>query len=65
MADALNVEPAVAIAAATKPIAILRIMMLTSIRSEHPSLSESNSAVLIELQRAAQSLGVPTQEPKP
>jgi hypothetical protein len=29
MADALNVEPAVAIAAATKPIAILRIMMLT------------------------------------
>jgi hypothetical protein len=28
----------VAIAAATRPIAILRIMMLTSIRSEHPSL---------------------------
>jgi hypothetical protein len=28
MADALNIETAVAIAAATKPIAILRIMML-------------------------------------
>jgi hypothetical protein len=37
MADALNVKPAVAIAAAAKPIAILRIMMLTSNRSEHPS----------------------------
>src|SRR5258707_8844037 len=58
MADALNVKPAVAIAAAAKPIAILRIMMLTSNRSEHPSLSESNSAVLIELQRAALSPGV-------
>jgi hypothetical protein len=62
MADALNVEPAVAIAAATKPIAILRIMMLTSIRSEHPSLSESNPAVLIELQRAALSPGVPASK---
>jgi hypothetical protein len=29
MADALHVEPAVAIAAAANPIAILRIMMLT------------------------------------
>src|SRR5258708_40291387 len=62
MADALNVKPAVAIAAAAKPIAILRIMMLTSIRSEHPSLSESNSAVLIELQRAALSPGVQASE---
>src|SRR5882672_1307414 len=64
MADALNVEPAVAIAAATKPIAILRIMMLTSIRSEHPSLSESNPAVLIELQRAALSPGVRASKPR-
>src|SRR5260370_1980635 len=62
MADALNVETAVAIAAATKPIAILRIMMLTSIRSEHPSLSESNPAVLIELQRPALSPGVQASE---
>jgi hypothetical protein len=54
----------VAIAAATKPIAILRIMMLTSIRSEHPSLSESNPAVLIELQRAALSPAVPASKPQ-
>jgi hypothetical protein len=33
-----------------------------SIRSEHPSLSESNPAVPIELQRAALSPGVPASE---
>jgi hypothetical protein len=49
----------VAIAAATKPIAILRIMMLTPFVLSTPSLSESNPAVPIELQRAAQSLGCP------
>jgi hypothetical protein len=35
MAEALNVEPAVAITAATKPIAIFRIMVLTP-SHEHP-----------------------------
>jgi hypothetical protein len=52
-ADALNVEPAVAIAAATKPIAILRIMMLTPFVLSTPSLSESNPAVPSELRCAA------------
>ena len=36
-----------------------------SVCSEHPSLSESNSAVPIELQRAAQSLGVLASESEP
>ena len=61
-ADALKVEPAVAIAAATKPIAILRIMVLTPFVLSTPSLSESNPAVPIELQRAALSPGVQASE---
>ena len=65
MADALNVEPAMAIAAATKLIAILRIMMLTSIRSEHPSLSESNSVVSDELQRCGTVTRVRLRNPSP
>jgi hypothetical protein len=36
MADALNVEPAVIIAAAAKPIAILRIMMLLHLLEDAP-----------------------------
>jgi hypothetical protein len=36
MADALNVEPAVMIAAAAKPIAILRIMMLLHLLGDAP-----------------------------
>src|SRR5260370_40037904 len=36
MADALNVEPAVAIAAAAKPIAILRIMILLHLLGDAP-----------------------------
>jgi hypothetical protein len=51
----------VAIAAAAKPIAILRIMVLTP-SSEHPSLWESNRTVPIELQHAAQSLSVRASE---
>ena len=48
-----------AIAAATKPIAILRIMMLTPFVLSTPSLSESNPAVPIELRCAALLPGVP------
>jgi hypothetical protein len=62
MADALNVEPAVAIAAAAKPIAILRIMILLHLLETHPSPSQLTPAVAIELQRAAVSLGVPASE---
>jgi hypothetical protein len=49
----------VAIAAATKPIAILRIMMLTPFVLSTPSLSETNPAVPIELRCAALLPGVP------
>jgi hypothetical protein len=52
----------VAIAAAAKTIAILRIMVLTPFVLSTPSLSESNPAVPIELQRAALSSGVQASE---
>ncbi len=65
MADALSVDPAVAIAAAASAIAILRIMMLTPFALSTPAFQESNSAVPIELQRAAQSLGVLASESEP
>jgi hypothetical protein len=47
-----------AIAATANPIAILLSMMLNSPYSEHPSLCESNSAIVIGLQDV-----VPLQEP--
>src|SRR5258707_292370 len=63
-ADALNVEPAVAIAAAANPIAILCIMMLLHLLGDAPQpFRIKPSAVPIELQRAAVSPGVRLRNP--
>src|SRR5258706_15637362 len=65
-ADALNVEPAVMIAAAAKPIAILRIMMLLHLLGDAPQPFRIKPQRLrLRLQRAAVSLGVPASESQP
>jgi len=66
MADALNVDPAVAIAAAAKPIAILRIMMLTPFALSTPAFPNQTQWFPMSCSGAAQSLvsGFGIQVPK-
>jgi hypothetical protein len=61
MADALNVEPAVAITAATMPIAILRTIVLTPSLST-PAFQNQTEQFPLSCSPAAESLGVPASE---
>jgi hypothetical protein len=55
-ADAPNVEPPKAIAAAAKPIAILRIMMLTPFALSTPAFPNQTQRFAISCSSAAQLL---------